>query len=108
MIVTISGDDGENSGTRTVADLPAVTGRTYRAVELEPGYDQTGAVLEDYIRDGDDDTYNTNYEVEYDHRWRYNEWFYLRCYQYLGNHFRKCGRNSGWPALLTMAKHPFR
>ncbi len=94
MIVTISGNDGENSGTRTVADLPAVTGRTYRAVELEPGYDQTGTNLDEYILD-EDDTYNTNYEVGYEHDSRYNEWFYLRCHQYLENHFRKCGEAVG-------------
>ncbi len=66
LLVTVSGADGEDSASALVEDLPGITGRQYRAVELQPNYAEYDlSNINNYIVE-DGETYYTGYEVEYD------------------------------------------
>ena len=75
-------------------------------MELEPGYDQSGAVLEDYIRDGDD-SYNTNYEVEYIPGGDTTNGFTSSVTNTLKTTSVSVVKQ-WWTTRLMLAKHPFR
>ena len=64
LVVTLRGDNGdaEDSRKATVAGLP--TGKTYRVVELQPGWNDDGKITnEDIVLDGlYNETYQTTYE----------------------------------------------
>lgn len=64
LVVTLRGDNGDAAESRkaTVAGLP--TGETYRVVELQPGWNDDGQIIEeDIVLDGlYNETYKTTYE----------------------------------------------